>query len=70
MPKKFWVVMLAHPFSDIYTEDGSNLDLPEDGPEFFLPVFDSEQKAKAWAEGKPVVEFEGFVESESDPKLN
>jgi hypothetical protein len=63
MKRQFWVVMTAVPFEDIRSSNGEIISLGEDGPEYFMPVFESLEKAEAWAEGRPIVECEASVDT-------
>jgi hypothetical protein len=57
---RFWVVMLAQPWSALRGTGGQSVRLNNDNaPEFFLPVFTSESAAIEWADGAPVVELMG-----------
>ena len=51
--KTLWAIMRAVPFSDIVVALGNlPLQSPPEGPDYFIPVFDSKAKAKAWSEGR------------------
>jgi hypothetical protein len=50
-PKSYWAVMRAQQFTDIETAMGIPLQHPSEGPQRFIPVFDTKEQAVAWNGG-------------------
>jgi len=46
--KSYWAVMTAQQFTDIKTEIGMPIQPPPEGPQRYIPVFDTKQQAVAW----------------------
>ena len=64
--KTLYAIMRAISFGDIIVTPFNNMPLqsPPEGPDYFLPVFDSREKAEAWLEGRydhPIAELEVMV---------
>lgn len=51
-PKSYWAVMRAQEFSLIETAIGMPLQHPPEGPQRFIPVFDTKEQAVAWNGGE------------------
>ena len=47
--KRYWVVMKAHTWDSLTVLNGIPIQAPPDGPQRFIPVFDSMEQAAAWA---------------------
>lgn len=50
-PKSYWAVMRAQRFTDIETTIGIPLRHPPEGPQRFIPVFDTKEQAVEWNGG-------------------
>jgi len=63
--KTLYAIMRTISFGDIIvTLNNMPLQSPPEGPDFFLPVFNSREKADAWLEGRydhPIAELEVMV---------
>jgi hypothetical protein len=67
--RKFFAVMVVHPFSDVTVDDGK-LEAPDGHPEHFLPVFESRAAAEEWADGASVVEIDAVCADIPSHELN
>jgi len=60
---KLYAVARAYPWSSVHTGVGPLVE-PLDGPTRFLPMFDSYEKAKAWArDGDEIMEMEVSIQT-------
>lgn len=48
-PGHYWAVMRAYDMSTIVSKEGIELRWPQDGPCAFIPLFNTREKALAWA---------------------
>ena len=48
MVRRYWCVMKAHGW-DCLTVAGIPMQAPKEGPQHFIPVFDTREQAVAWA---------------------
>lgn len=52
-PRHFWAIMKAYTWGSLSVE-GSPLTPPVEGPQRFVPIFDTHEQAVAWNNGSDV----------------